>query len=35
MAACFVGMFFAYGFVLILFATVYLTLRNGAEGMLA
>lgn len=33
--ACFVGMFFAYGFAFVLFATVYLTLRNGADGLVA
>jgi len=31
--ACFVGMFLTYGFAFVLFATVYLTLRNGAEGL--
>ncbi len=32
--ACFVGVFVTYGFALVLFATVYLTLRNGAEGLI-
>jgi hypothetical protein len=35
MFACFVGIFFTYGYAMLLFATVYLTLRNGADGLVA
>ncbi len=31
--ACFVGLLFAIGYAGVLFATLYLTLRNGAEGL--
>jgi hypothetical protein len=33
--ACFVGVFLSYGYAIVLFATIYLTLRNGAEGLIA
>lgn len=33
--ACFIGVLFAYGYAIVLFATVYLTLRNGADGLVA
>ncbi|MFT3927409.1 MAG: B-box zinc finger protein [Myxococcales bacterium] len=33
--ACGVGVLFAYGYCMVLFATVYLTLRNGADGLVA